>query len=232
MAGIPLRFRPEYYEALTGELVRLRAREAGGAVQLRPLSPPHPRSPFLCLAEHRGSEELANRVLKVLMLPEGHEGAHLWVKILGEECDRLNEEFGERLMLGSKLGVLRLPLTTRRAGEGKPVEVRALRSLRWGDLLEGEPESVRQHPVLQYIVRPYIPWPTLQEAGLPRDYLVSRWDDFCLERGLPSKVRNNERCRAHFFREALANGREDLILVSAWRWARLGRVSQNRSRIS
>ena len=229
-ATAPLRFRSDYFEVLKGELIRLRAREVGGALELKPLSPPHPRSPFLCLAEHQGAEELPTRVLKVLMLPESHEGAHRWIKILGEECERLNQEFRDRLTPGEKLGVLRLPLTTRREGQGDPVDVRALRSLRWGDLIEGEPESARQHPVLHYMVRPYIPWPTLQESGLPRYYLSAQWRKYCDDCDLPDKVRNDPLCRAHFFQEALANGTDDVLLVSAWRWQRLGRSTRTAAR--
>ena len=214
-------FTPGSYEVLRGELARIRAREVGGPIELKVLTAPHPRSPFLTLAEYRGGQELPMSVLKVLMIPHFMPVAGEWRDILQSERQRLQDQFAERLKPGGSLGLLRLPFTWRRNEKGVVIEVRTLRSLRGGELLGGMDAQERAHPVLEYMIRPYIPWPSLRDSGFSAGELERRWREFCDGSGLAAHVKENPACRVHFYDEALVNGTEDLLLVSAWRWASL-----------
>jgi hypothetical protein len=212
--GVKPQFRDDYIEVVQRELTRVRSAPGVPEIHFDVLSPPHVLSPFLTLAERRG-EGLPSHVVKVLLIPGG--GGEGWMEVLTKERDRLEREIQVRLVPNQT--ILRLPLSRLPTADEQLVEVRRLDRLRQRDLLTNARGAPTESVILPYLVRPFIAWPSLQEAGYSHAVMEERWKEFCNKHGL-KHIHNNEKCKAQFYQEALVDGGKELIVVSAWRWQR------------
>jgi hypothetical protein len=129
-------------------------------------------NPFVTFAIGRSGA--FDTIAKVLLDPGRDER---WVQVLNDESKRFQQLMEYPEAPASSFVRLSLPFDT-----AMPVEVRRTPPLARSALFEAfgrETESTDAPDVaLTYLHRPYLPWPTLREYGIPRGAIKQAWDRF------------------------------------------------------
>ncbi|HEX8320453.1 hypothetical protein [Longimicrobium sp.] len=226
MATRVTHFLPQALDVVEQALRSARAMELGMEPSYERLSLPHRDSPFFTLAESL-ARGLPETVVKLLLLPREHEatGVRQWAGVLQREGRDLADEIARRCVLPATIQVLALPVTPGREDAARTLAV--LGGIPAEEVL-GEP-SATDTVSFSYMVRPYIPWPSLGEANLTPAQRMEYWKQYCDSPGIHKRVEGDARWQQHFFEEALfggtggpaaATGAGNLFLVSKWRWHR------------
>jgi hypothetical protein len=215
-----LRFRNDFEDVLLTYAARAR-RSAGPSESTREpsfevLSPAHPDSPFLTLAEWDGDEpegRLPSWVVKILVVLADDPSAPFWHQVLEREQARWRHELAERLALPRRVETLGLPLSVALYDSISEVEIGEIGPLPRTEVLA----TTSQTPYVRfsYLVRPYVAWPRLVDVGYSTDQLLERWELYSEEHAIAAPL--VERLFPHFCDEALTDERRDILLSSAWR---------------
>ncbi|WP_420129156.1 hypothetical protein [Longimicrobium sp.] len=136
-------------------------------------------NPFVTFAIGRSGA--FDTVAKVLLDPRPDER---WVRILNEESKRFQDLMKYPEEPATSFVRLSLPFDT-----AMRVEVRQTPPLSASKLFEaagGGIDSIDARAVaLTYLHRPYLPWPTLREYGIPRGAIKQAWERFAAATPVP-----------------------------------------------
>jgi hypothetical protein len=185
------------------------------------LSYPNETSPFLVLAERQhGDSAPPSRVFKVLVVPSNRGNAYaFWSGHLNYEFARLRKELA--LPPGTERTFRRLNMPF----SSTPVVERGSLRLPAHELFSDVGIGVMPDVTFDYVVRPYIPWPQLRNAGYPPSELDGIWLRFASEKGIPEDVRKDEEIKKVFINHVLVCGAYSpephpaIFLTSYWRFA-------------
>lgn len=211
----------DYVEVVRRRLAETRTEDGGrrSPERFEVLGTAHHTSPFLTLAEwpRVRNEGIPRWVLKVLMVLPDDNAHESWFRILKWEEERFATELNADLQYPGEVRKLPLPLARDRAWKST-VTLRRLGPIRRQELLGG-PTGVTALPLkLDYLERPFIPWPILCDVGYAEDELKEKWKQYCTKQGYPSQLEDADaELFTHFCEEALV-GPGESILTSAWRF--------------
>ncbi len=214
-----MRFRSDFHQALTAAVAQSQTSGQGEERRYEPLSLPHRNSPFLTLAEwpDGSTDGLPSRVVKVLAVPDEDAAFASWSDILEREKDRWRDELEQRLERPGTIGPLALPLTVSPAEVRQVARISQIGPIPRSQLLEEASPSPQAGLRFPCLVRPYIPWPRLQDIGYSLEQMRQRWWAYCDTQRNPEQLRRHQELFRHFREEALVNGDRDVLLTTAWR---------------
>jgi hypothetical protein len=211
------RFRPDYLELITRTALRVLPGSAA-AHRLDTLSVPEGKSPFLTLAL-RSDRGLRTHVLKVMVVLRTEASHQAWAEVFTQERQRLEKELASRRTQPDTLTTLPLPLLD----EGPRIHYGELSPLRHADLLERPGKLGAQDTAFPYVLRPYIPWPKLQETGYQAERRQALFRTYFQQRKIqPPALDSPEgrRLLKYFAGVALVNGtaagQPSVLLASEW----------------
>lgn len=211
------RFRDDYLELITSTALRVLPGSAA-AHRLDRLSAPDGQSPFLTLAL-RSDRGLRTHVLKIMVVLRTEPSHTAWADVFVREGERLEKELSERRVQPGTLGTLPIPLLD----EGSRVHYGELSPLRHVDLLERTGKLGGQDSAFPYILRPYIPWPRLQETGYHTERRQALFNGYWQKRKISPPAPNSAeglRLMKYFAGVALVNGTPtgdtSVLLASEW----------------
>jgi hypothetical protein len=223
-------FHSSYHEVLLRKLAPQRGREIS---DYRVLKSPHSTSPFFTLAEFQG-QVLPTQVIKLLVVLPEDAARPSWEAILRSEKHRLRGLFENKFFQlrrqdlrapDGEVRVLQFPLMLSPGDPRSRVEIKTLLDLRRDELLP-EGSGKNTGPVsLPYLVRPFVPLPSLSERASDSELARTVWKSFCEHLRLNDLTEHESDFFRNFLSEALvgeilAGGKplEWLFLTSAWRY--------------